>query len=117
MLCVENIRPTSPPFLGQPVGVPPVVIRNSSEQGDRKWVEVESFKNGVDRTGPFVAVVDAIEGVAGSIHRQRGDVETFAIWGNDGDTGGDAETNVTNLTQFLYHSIYLPAICSSWIEN
>ena len=48
----------------------------------------------VDRIGLSVVLVDAIEGVACGLRRQRWDIETFA-GGRDGrDARCDAETNV-----------------------
>ena len=98
MLGLQHACSSSLPFPGQSVGAPLILTRNSSEQGDRKWMEVKLFQNVVDWVGLFVTFVDLVEGATGGIHRQRGDIQMFAIWGSNGDTGCDTNANVAEPT-------------------
>jgi hypothetical protein len=61
-------------------------------------MEVESFQDVIDSIGLFAVLVDAIECVACSLHRQCWDFESFAVRGDGGDAGGDAETDVAELS-------------------
>jgi len=69
VLCLQYTRSLPPPFSGQSVRAPLVLVRNSCEQRDRKRMEVKLFQNVVDRVWPFAAVVGLIEGATGGIHR------------------------------------------------
>ena len=80
-------------------------------------MEVEVFQDPVDPSRPFAVLVDSIEGVVRSFHRQCRDVEGLAA-GRDGrDARGDEKANVAELTQFLHHRIDLLAARSLQIEN
>jgi len=52
-----------------------------------------------------------------SLHRQYWKVESLAVRRDDGDSGGDAKTNIAELTQLFHHSIYLVIVCSLWVKN
>lgn len=69
MLCAKHTRSSSLPSLGQSICVPPVVVGNGSEYGDREWVEVELFQDAVDEVGSFAVHVDAVKGVTCRPHR------------------------------------------------
>ena len=68
VLCVKHYRSLLFPFPGQSVGIPLVILGNSSEQGDREGVEVELFQDVIDRSRPFAMLVDAIGRVACGLH-------------------------------------------------
>ena len=80
-------------------------------------MESEFFQDAVDQVGPTVGVVDLVEDITGGVHRQRGEVQTLAIWGNGGDTGCDAKANVAEPTQFLHYGIDLLSAHSMRVEN
>ena len=80
-------------------------------------MEVELFQDLVGRIGPFAVLVDAIEGVTCSLHRQRRDVEGLAVGRDGGDAGCYAKANVIELTQLLHHRIYLLSVRSLRVEN
>ena len=69
MLGLQHTRSPLLPFSGQPVCIPLVLIRDCSEQGDRKRMEVRLFEDAVDEAGSIVAVVDPVEGIACSVYR------------------------------------------------
>ena len=119
MLCMKHVRPPSVPFLGQSIGVPLVMIRNGGKQGDREWLEVELAQYVIDHIGFPAVFMNAKEGVAGGIHRQRRDVESLTVGRDGGDTGCDAKTNVAELAQLLsgYHGVDLLGVRSLRIKN
>lgn len=80
-------------------------------------MKVELFQDFVDEIGMFAVLVDPIEGVACSLYRQRWDVESLRPGRNGGNAGGDAEAEVAELTQLLYHRVYLLGVRSPRIEN
>ena len=99
--CVKHPYSSSLPFPVQSLGVPLAVLSNRSEQGDRERMEVELFQDIVDQIGPFAVLVDPIECVTRSLHRQCRDVETLAVNRDNGGAGGDAKANVVELAQFV----------------
>ena len=115
--CVKYIRMSSLPFLDQSVCAPFVVMRNRGKQGDRQRMEIKSFQDVIDQIGPFAVLVDTVEGVARSVHRQCWDIESLAVGRDGGDAGGDTETDVAELTQLLHHVIDPLSIHSLWIKN
>ena len=93
------------------------MIRNGGEQGYREWVEVELAQYVIDHIGFPAVLINAKEGVAGGIHRQRRDVESLAIRRDRGDTGCDTKTNVVELAQLLHHGVDLLGVHSLRIKN
>lgn len=91
MLCPQHIRSSS--LQSQSVHIPLVLMRNFDKQGDRKWVEVESFE-----VGMFATFVGAIEGVTGGVHRQCRNFNSLDFWGNGSDTRCCVEINSRQLT-------------------
>ena len=69
MLGPQNTCSPLLPFSAQPIRVPFVLARDCGEQGDRKWMELELFKDPVDESRSIVAVVDPVESIACSVHR------------------------------------------------
>ena len=67
---------------------------DSSEQGDRQRMEIKSFENVVDQIRSFAVLVDAVECATCSLQRRYWNVESFAAERDDGDSGGNAETDV-----------------------
>jgi hypothetical protein len=117
MLCLQYACPAPLPLPGQAVRAPFVVMRDSSEQGDRQRVEVELFEDVVDQIRPVAALVDPVECVACSLHRQCGYIEGFTAGRNGGDTRGDAEENVVEATQLVQRTVNLLGIFSLRVEN
>ena len=115
--CVKHPRSPSIPFPTQSVGVPFTVLGDSSEQGDREGVEVQLLQDVIDQIGSFAMLVDAIECVTCSLHRQCWDIESLAVRRDGGDTGGDAKTNVVEPTQFVHNGIDLLPARPLQIEN
>ena len=115
MLSLQYSRSSLLPFSGQPARVPLVLMRGCGEQGDRKWVEVESFEDTVDRTGPITAVVDPVESILPSVHLQCRHIEFLAVRRSSGDTGCDADTDVVESTRFLHHGVHLLCIRRLWV--
>ena len=116
-MCMERIRSLYLPFLSQSVHVPPVVVRNGCEEGDRQRMEVELFQDIVDEVGPFDVLVYTVEGIVRSLCRQCWDVEGLAIRRDGGDTRCDTNADVAKLTELLDHIVDLPSVHSLRIEN
>jgi hypothetical protein len=108
VLCVKHSCSLVLPFPGQSIPVPLVVLGNSGEQRDGERVEVKLFQDVVDSDRMFAVLVDAIERVACGLHRQCWDLEDLTVGRDGGDAGGDAKTDVAELSQLLHHGVDLP---------
>ena len=62
-------------------------------------------------------LVNPIECVACSLHRQRRNIERLIVERDGGYAGGDANTEVAESTQFLHHAVDLLGVCSLQIQN
>ena len=80
-------------------------------------MEVESLQKVVDDVGPTAVVADAIEDVAGRLHRQHGNDWTLAVSGDSGDARGNTEAYGLEVTELLHYCIYLPSARSLGIED
>ena len=69
MRYLQHTRPPSLPFTFQPACAPPVLMCNSSEQGDRKRMEVELLEDTVDDVRSSITAIDTVEGTACGILR------------------------------------------------
>jgi hypothetical protein len=93
------------------------VRRSGGEECRRKWVVVEALEKVVDDTRPPAVIVNAIEGLACGLRRQRGDHQAPTVLGNGRDSGSDADEDRFEPTQLIYQGIDLPSIRSLGIEN
>ena len=59
----------------------------------------------------------AVECVTCSLQRQYRNVESFAAGRDDGDSGGNAETDVTELAQIIHNCIDFLGISSPWVQH
>ena len=75
------------------------------------------FKKAVDDVGPLVVPIDTVEDVAGRLHRQCGDLQTFAVRGGRRDTGSDTDAYCFELAQFIHRRIDFLGICSLGVKN
>ena len=74
-------RSPSLPLYGQSVGVPLVALGRGCKQYGRWRTEVQPFYDLIGSIGPFAVLVDAMECVLCSFHRQRGDDDSLAMRG------------------------------------
>jgi len=77
----------------------------------------KSSSSTVDQVRLLAVLVNAIECVRCGRDRQRRDLEGLATGGDDGDSGGDAETNVAEPRQFIHIGVDLLRVRPLWIEN
>ena len=85
-------------------------------------MEVELLQDAVDQIGLSAVLVDAIEGVTRSLHRQHRDVNNLQGGKNSGDPGREAKTNVVELTELLDRRVNNDLGCSflagrEWIRH
>jgi len=80
-------------------------------------MEVELFQDAVDQVQLIAILVDPIERVASGLGRQRRDVQDLAVGRYGGDPGGDANADVVELAQLLYHGIDFLGTRGLRIEN
>ena len=80
-------------------------------------MKIQTSEKVVDDARALVATVDAIEDFACGLHRQRGDLRTFAISGDCCNTGGDKEGDCFELAKFIDRGIDLLGVRSLRVEN
>jgi hypothetical protein len=80
-------------------------------------MKIQALKKMVYDTRPLAIIVYAVEDVACGLHRQRGEFQPRAVWGNSGDLGGDANTDVAGVPQLLHHCLYFPGVVSLGVQN
>ena len=68
-------------------------------------MKVGPFQDMVDCIGLLAVLVNAIERVVSSVHRQRWDAEGLAVERDGGDARGDAQTNVVKPSEFIHISV------------
>lgn len=117
MLGLQHARSSPIPFSSQSVHVPHILPSDRGEQRDRKRVEGQLFEDVVNNFRPIVVVIYPVECIARSVDRQCWDIETFAVWGDGGNSRCDANTNVVESTQFIHHGVDFPGVHSLRIEN
>jgi len=105
------------PLLGQSPKAPLVLMCDGSEQGDRQRMELEVFEDVVDRIGPFPVLVDTIERVTRSPHRQRRDFDGFAVGWDGGDARGNTKADIVDLAELLNCRVYLVRVGYLRIED
>ena len=78
-------------------------------------MELELLQDVIDRIRPLTPLVNSIEYITGSLHRQRRYVERLAIRRDGGYPGCDADTYPVQLTQFLYRAVYFLSVRPLWV--
>ena len=117
MFGLQDTRSTSLPLPRQSVRVPPILMRNRGEQGNRKGVVVEPLQDGADQIRLLSPLAYGIEDVSCGIHRQRWDVDNLAFGRNHGDPGRDTETYRLHSAQLYHKGVDLHRVRSSGIED
>ena len=80
-------------------------------------MKVQALEEIVDDPGPIAVTIDVVQDIVCCLHRQRGDLQSFAVWGDIGYVGCDTKANVMELTQLLHHCVDLSGVGPLRVKN